>query len=36
VNTERHAALHITATLLLAGALDAAPQCGAPQRDEEV
>ena len=30
------AALHFTATLLQARAVDAAPQCGAPQRDEEV
>ena len=35
VYTERHAALHFTATLLQARAVDAAPQCGAPQRDEE-
>ena len=32
---ERHAALHFTATLLQARAVDAAPQCGAPKRDEE-
>jgi len=31
-----HAALLFTATLLQARAVDAAPQCGAPQRDEEV
>ena len=36
MNTERHAALHFTATLLQARAVDAAPQCGAPQRDEGV
>ena len=36
VYTERHAALHITATLLQARAVDAAPLCGAPKRDEEV
>ena len=35
VYTERHAAVRFTATLLQARALDAAPQCGAPQRDEE-
>ena len=32
--TERHAALHFTATLLQARAVDAAPQCGATQRDD--
>ena len=36
VYTERHAALHFTVALLQARAVDGAPQCGAPQRDEEV
>ena len=36
VYTERRAALHFTATLLQARAVDTAPQFVTPQRDEAV